>query len=533
RRPNLPAAVADVLTNTLSKERGGRPATAGAFACALRLAAEGERAIRREASAIYQKNRWLFLKTAARVHAPVISLALLLLLSAVLLPVMSPIISVIVFGLLWLVVLFLALYGNAATTAACTLIIEQVHGRGGASLADESPARSVRRESMRLMRAVASGALDAVRAVFSLRRGGWRAYFDSLLLIPVVISEKLRGRDALPQAKALGRHVRRLAADIRTPHLVAVAFSLLAYQVSLICWGIVLDGFSPWTPRPLLINNLIIMLLVMAVMFGLLIIMQVRTGIEHVVLYLRARAISGEPQSNAAEPHASGALMQSDANVMEQPRLPHGRAIVLATLFLVAASGWQFFKQAVITSSVEEGTVNLVKAFNASGVPVPVWSRWGRPDVGALMRWPTPIVELLIAKGADVNARVSLDRWWMPPYKTDVTSTPLMSALTVNSARSARVLLEHGADIHAQDSLGRTPLMVAAIYCPEAIDLLLQHGADINERTGKGTPLLNAARYRGIYDDEMERTQAGLNARDDALPLLLKRGANPFDLDEE
>ena len=52
KRAGLPLAVAEVLASALSKERAGRPATAGAFASALRLGAEGESAIRKEARAL-------------------------------------------------------------------------------------------------------------------------------------------------------------------------------------------------------------------------------------------------------------------------------------------------------------------------------------------------------------------------------------------------------------------------------------------------------------------------------------------------
>jgi serine/threonine protein kinase/ankyrin repeat protein len=527
KRPGLPVGVSEVLGGALSKERAGRPATAGAFACALRLGAEGESAIRKEAGALYQKHRWLFLKTAALVHAPIIAFAMLLLLGAVLLPVMSPTVSLVVFSLLWLVMLFLTLYGNAATTAACTLLIEQLPDAAQSSGTVKTIARRVIGESALLARAVYSGASDAVRKLLSLHRSGWRAYFDSLLLVPLAITEKISGQLALDRAKKLSAHVRRLALDIRALHLASALFTLLVYQLALVTLGILTDIIARMPPRPPLVNSFVILLPFMALLAFCVNLLQVRTGIEHAVLYLKAREIEGERVGGATELAAP-----ASAPKLVRPRIEHGRAIALASVLVFAVSGWQLLKRELMASSVEDGSINLVKAFNASGVSVPFWSNDYHPDVGRIMQQGTPIIELLLEKGADVNARVMLDRGWTPPYKTDSTTTPLLSAISVDSPQSARTLLEHGADIHAQDSGNRTALMIAATYSPATIDLLLSYGANINEQTGKGTALLCAARYRGLFDGSTI-TAEDLHPRQNVVARLLERGADVNARDEE
>jgi serine/threonine protein kinase/ankyrin repeat protein len=528
KRPGLPPGVWETLNGALSKERAGRPATAGAFACALRLGAEGESAIRREAHALYQKHKWLFLKTAARVHAPVISFAMLLLLGAVLLPVLSPAVSLIVFSLLWLVMLFLTLYGNATTTAACTLLVEQLPDAAQSSDTAKAISRAVRKESAPLASAVLSGVGDCFRQLLSLRRDGWRAYFDSLLLLPLAITEKLSGRAALERAKRLAAHVRRLVLDIRALHLASVLFTLLVYQLALATLGVLVDVVARTpSPRPPMVDALVILLPFMTLLAFCLNLLQVRTAIEHAVLYMKAREIDGERVSTIAEVSAP-----ASAPKPERPRIAHGRAIALASAVVLAVSGWQLLKKELMASSVEDGSVNLVKAFNASGVPVPLWSMGYHPDVGRIMQQGAPIIELLLDKGADVNAPVMLNRGWTPPYKTDVTTTPLMSAITIDFPESVRVLLEHGADIRVQDSNNRTPLMVAAIYSPAAIDLLLSKGADINEKTVKGTALLSAARYRGLFDGSTI-TADDLHPRQNVVARLLSRGADINARDEE
>lgn len=97
-----------------------------------------------------------------------------------------------------------------------------------------------------------------------------------------------------------------------------------------------------------------------------------------------------------------------------------------------------------------------------------------------------------------------------------------MTMLMRGDAATVRVLLRHGADVHARDSFGGTALH--GVRSPEVARLLVEHGADVNApslpadenaddhgRTPLQTALLTAS-FRGL---EMPRT-------------LLALGANPL-----
>lgn len=75
------------------------------------------------------------------------------------------------------------------------------------------------------------------------------------------------------------------------------------------------------------------------------------------------------------------------------------------------------------------------------------------------------VVEFLVAKGADVNA------------KNKSNATPLHFAALVGQKGVVEILLANGADIHAKDNNGKTPLDMAAQKDHKVVvDLLSKHG---------------------------------------------------------
>jgi len=143
----------------------------------------------------------------------------------------------------------------------------------------------------------------------------------------------------------------------------------------------------------------------------------------------------------------------------------------------------------------------------------------------------------LIAGGADVNARSSLEKWerqttseprekWLPPGGM----TPLLFAARQGCVDCERILAEAGAQVNAADPDGITPLLSALINGHyDAAALLIDKGADPNlaDKTGR-SPLYSAVDFHTMPQDNRPSPKELDNQRSslELIKLLLAHGAN-------
>jgi ankyrin repeat protein len=106
----------------------------------------------------------------------------------------------------------------------------------------------------------------------------------------------------------------------------------------------------------------------------------------------------------------------------------------------------------------------------------------GTPLIWAIIRGKLAFAEFLITKGADINA------------KDKHGTTPLMWAIVEGTPAFANVLIQKGADVNGKGISGTTPLMLASSSgYRELVQVLLAKGAEINARTIAGSTALTAA----------------------------------------
>ena len=84
-------------------------------------------------------------------------------------------------------------------------------------------------------------------------------------------------------------------------------------------------------------------------------------------------------------------------------------------------------------------------------------------------------------------------QWYTLPWQK-IGDLPQESYRIIAKLECLRLLLRYGADPNVRDSLGRTVLEIAILWClPETVKLLLLHGADPNLKNAKGhTPLIES-----------------------------------------
>jgi len=165
-------------------------------------------------------------------------------------------------------------------------------------------------------------------------------------------------------------------------------------------------------------------------------------------------------------------------------------------------------------------TVKLLLERHANPNPNPHPAAESSPLIEAAMAGDAASMELLLGHGADIKASGEpvlemavteqcakcLALVSGKDLGKDAYTGTLATIAMLGDVNAVRMMLDHGADVNAFDSLGRTPLMYAAssdLLNLDVVKLLVDRGADVNARDAdknagdSGKPVLDIARLHG------------------------------------
>ena len=196
-----------------------------------------------------------------------------------------------------------------------------------------------------------------------------------------------------------------------------------------------------------------------------------------------------------------------------------------------------------IHDAAKAGDIEAVKLHIAAGTDVDAYTRLGTPLHVASVQGQKEIAELLISKGAYLDARnlndftalnlavfngrteiaeLLIDKG-ADIHKKSKGVPPLHIAAMEGRKEVAKLLINKGVDVHSKCKNGFSPLFFAALEGhKEVVKLLISKGADVNGRSGDATPL-NAAAMEGHKEvvELLISKGANVNAKDD-------KGRNPL-----
>ena len=190
---------------------------------------------------------------------------------------------------------------------------------------------------------------------------------------------------------------------------------------------------------------------------------------------------------------------------------------------------------------VRTGRVEAAEVLINAGADVNAKERWAGQTAlmwaGAQLQ--PEMVKLLLANGAEVDARSSVREWTRkvsseprPKELAQGGLTPLMFAARTGCIECAELLLGAGADINLTDPYGVTPLVVATLNLQnDFAAYLVEKGADINQWDLYGrTPLyvaIDMMDYPPPQGPPHDRSSAPPMTGFELAELLLERGTNP------
>jgi serine/threonine protein kinase len=481
KRPDMPAAVADLVMVSLAKNPAYRPPSAEAFASAFRATAEGETQILRAAKSHYYMAQRVFFLLSLIIYVPfaVVTFAASLAFNPLL--VNSPAVTLIFYVALYLLVLL----ATRMSIAACTIATAELRLKSTAAVKLKEIIRAM---AGRLPALAAISVQSLARILFGLIRfivPGARAYIDHALAPSVVMMEDARGAAALARSQQLIGPLRSIAAALLARDFGIGLSSLLLFPFMTVVMAAVFGGTRADALATMMVPSFRNFIVIYC-WFLLTIMHTAYSAVPIATLYFKARQARGEMLDEQG-------TRDWQAETVKRPgRMSRAAIIWLAAplamlMFMVLTSftGFGYGEDSLIEAARKGRRQRVAQRLAAGANP-----NDSRMSTTALMfaakDGHAGIVNDLLNAGAKLEAR------------DNDGDTALMYAAIDNRVDVMRALLDAGSEVNARNNKGDTPLLAASLRGrTEAVKLLLAAGADASLKNQKGQTALSLAEEEG------------------------------------
>jgi serine/threonine protein kinase len=473
---DIPAAIEELILSALAKEPADRPASAIAFATALRVNAENETPLLEQSQILYRQARSTFLILAATFFLPPV-----LIITALL---KFNILSSQIFTLT--IALLAFLFINRLHTALVGILVQKMLLNPGQPITFVAlPNKFLTILPVMLQTSLAS-LLFMARGLIKFWRPNRQSAISNCFYPLTITIERLSGKSALQRSAILVNKLRYLTTTIFWQEFLGA----LIMATVLTFLGTLKVGSG--AAIKIAISTAVI---ITAVALGL---RHSQYSIATTLLYFKARQTLGQGlDEQSPQPATLGISAENLTTKMKVSyyhifmgmlRLTGQQALLALSLamaaFLLTTVFSTLFVRDNISRAARQGNLKEVKRLLANNVavdqPDPVDNR-------------TPLFEATLFSHPDV-VQVLLEKHPNLEVKDSDQRTPLTIAVIHNYPAIVDMLIRSGANLNTVDDDNRTPLILAAQEGhTEIVKLLVAKGANINAQDMEGqTAFFNA-----------------------------------------
>jgi hypothetical protein len=493
KRPDIPVAVAGLISASLAKRAADRPPSAEAFSSAFRATAEGEAQILRSAKANYYMAQRVFFLLSLVVYAPfaLLSFAASLAFNPVL--VRSAAATVGFYVSLYVLVLL----ATRIMIGACAVATAEVRLKSAAAVKLKAVIKAL---VARLPALLLTGVQSLAHILFGLLKlvvPGARAYVGEALAPSVVMIEGERGAAALARSKRLIGPLRSiavalLARDFGIGVIALLLFPFMTFFMAMLFSGTRVDAFEAM--RVPSFRNFI----VIYCWFLLTMMHTVYCAVPIATLYFKARQASGELLDERGTRDWQAEAVKRPGRMSRAAVIWLMIPILMLALMVLSSFGRFGNGDDSLMEAARRGRRQTVTQKLAAGAN-PNDSRLSTTVLMfAAKDGYADIVRDLLKAGARLDA------------KDNDGDTALMYAAIDDRVEVVKALLIAGADVNAQNNKGDTPLMAAALRGrTEVVRALLAGGADVGLRNQRGQTAVSLAEAEGHAETIDLLKQAG------------------------